>query len=111
MWIFAHRVAAQRPRIPVPQPNPRRPRKYLRSRRHSKMAADLGIDTRLHALRHHSATELLAGGVDLRTVAGRLGHGGEATTLKVYAAWVVGADTKAADLIASRLPRPPQVRN
>jgi integrase len=41
-------------------------------------------------------------------VAGRLGHaGGGATTLKVYAAWVAGADTKAADLIASRLPRPP----
>ena len=76
--------------------------------RYTKMAAELGIDTHLHALRHYSATELLAGGVDLRTVAGRLGHGGGgATTLKVYAAWVAGADTKAADLIASRLPRPP----
>ena len=79
--------------------------------RYAKMTADLGIDTHLHALRHYSATELLAGGVDLRTVAGRLGHGGGgATTLKVYAAWVADADTKAADLIASRLPRPPQVR-
>jgi integrase len=79
--------------------------------RYAKMAADLGIDTHLHALRHYSATELLAGGVDLRTVAGRLGHaGGGATTLKVYAAWLAGADTKAADLIASRLPRPPSVR-
>ncbi|MDQ3763525.1 MAG: site-specific integrase [Actinomycetota bacterium] len=78
--------------------------------RYAKMTADLGIDTHLHALRHYSATELLAGGVDLRTVAGRLGHaGGGATTLKVYAAWLAGADTKAADLIASRLPRPPQV--
>ncbi len=66
------------------------------------MAADLGIDTHVHALRHDSATELLAGGVDLRTVAGRLDHaGGGATTLKVYAAWLAGADTKAADLIAS----------
>ena len=75
------------------------------------MAADLGIDTHVHALRHDSATELLAGGVDLRTVAGRLDHaGGGATTLKVYAAWLAGADTKAADLIASHLPRPPQVR-
>jgi integrase len=77
--------------------------------RYAKMTANVGIDTHLHALRHYSATELLAGGVDLRTVAGRLGHGGGgATTLKVYAAWVAGADTKAADLIASRLPRPPQ---
>jgi integrase len=80
--------------------------------RYAKMTADLGIDTHLHALRHYSATELLAGGVDLGTVAGRLGHGGGgATTLKVYAAWVAGADTKAADLIASRLPQPPQVRD
>jgi hypothetical protein len=39
--------------------------------RYAKMTADLGIDTHLHALRHYSATELLAGGVDLRTVAGR----------------------------------------
>jgi hypothetical protein len=37
--------------------------------RYAKMTADLGIDTYLHALRHYSATELLAGGVDLRTVA------------------------------------------
>jgi integrase len=62
------------------------------------MAADLGIDTHLHALRHYSATELLAGGVDLRTVAGRLGHGGGgATTLKVYAAWVGVAGVEVGD--------------
>ena len=39
--------------------------------RYAKMATGLGIDTHLHALRHYSATELLAGGVDLRTVAGK----------------------------------------
>jgi len=80
--------------------------------RYARMTANLGLRTHLHALRHYSATELLAGGVDLRTVAGRLGHGGGgSTTLKVYAAWVAGADKKAAHLIASRLPRPPQVRD
>jgi len=79
--------------------------------RYSKMAADLGIDTHLHALRHYSATELIAAGVDVRTVAGRLGHGGGgATTLRVYAAWLAAADKSAAGLLASRLPRPPQFR-
>src|SRR3954469_1357390 len=63
--------------------------------------------TRLHGLRHYSATELIAAGVDLRTVAGRLGHGsGGATTLRIYAAWVHEADRRAATTIAGILPRP-----
>jgi integrase len=78
------------------------------SQRYRRMATRLGLrSTRLHSLRHYSATELLAAGVDLRTVAGRLGHGGGgATTLKVYAAWVDEADRKAADTIAKILPTP-----
>ncbi len=43
------------------------------SNRYKKMATRLGIDTHIHALRHYSATELLTAGIDLRTVAGRLG--------------------------------------
>jgi integrase len=79
--------------------------------RYTKMTADLGIDTHLHALRHYSATELIADGVDVRTVVGRLGHGGGgATTLRVYAAWLAAADKSAAGLLASRLPKPPQFR-
>jgi integrase len=75
------------------------------------MTADLGINTHLHALRHYSATELIAAGVDVRTVAGRLGHGGGgATTLRVYAAWLAATDKKAAGLLASRRPRPPEFR-
>ncbi|MGH3611398.1 MAG: hypothetical protein ACRDRK_02000 [Pseudonocardia sp.] len=43
----------------------------------------LDIDGHLHALRHYSAAELLTAGVDLRTVAGRLGHvGGGASGLR-----------------------------
>jgi integrase len=78
------------------------------SGRYHYLAKRLGIATHIHALRHYSATELLTAGVDLRTVAGRLGHGGGgATTLRVYAAWVAASDRKAAALLQSRLPRRP----
>ncbi|AEA22294.1 integrase family protein [Pseudonocardia dioxanivorans CB1190] len=75
--------------------------------RYRRMCERLDIDSHLHALRHYSATELLAAGVDLRTVAGRLGHGGGgATTLRVYAAWLDGADRRAAEILGSRLSMP-----
>ncbi len=77
------------------------------SHRYVRMCKEVGIDTHLHALRHYSATELISAGVDVRTVAGRLGHGGGGTTtLRVYAAWVPESDRRAADLLASRLGRP-----
>ncbi|MGH3783709.1 MAG: tyrosine-type recombinase/integrase, partial [Pseudonocardiaceae bacterium] len=78
------------------------------SQRYRRMAIKLKLrSTRIHSLRHYSATELVAAGVDLRTVAGRLGHGsGGATTLKVYAAWVAEADQRAAATMASIMPRP-----
>jgi integrase len=73
-----------------------------------RMVGKLGISTHLHAIRHYSATELLASGVDLRIVAGRLGHSsGGATTLKVSAAWVARADQAASERLAGRLPAPP----
>ena len=75
--------------------------------RFARMCNELGIDSHLHALRHYSATELLIAGVDLRTVAGRLGHaGGGATTLKVYAAWVGESDRRAAEILGGRMQRP-----
>lgn len=78
------------------------------TQRYSRMANRIGIDTHLHNLRHYSATELIAAGVDVRTVAGRLGHGGGGTTtLRVYAAWVAEADQRAAHGLAERLPPRP----
>lgn len=78
------------------------------SQRYHRMAVRIGLrSARLHSLRHYSATELLAAGVDLRTVAGRLGHGGGgSTTLKTYAAWVEEADRRAADTMARIMPAP-----
>jgi integrase len=76
------------------------------TQRYKDMAARVEVKTHLHALRHYSATELLSAGVDIRTVAGRLGHGGGgATTLRVYAAWVAASDRKAAEILGSRMPK------
>ncbi|MDQ2710296.1 MAG: site-specific integrase [Actinomycetota bacterium] len=77
--------------------------------KYTGMCTALGIDSHLHALRHYSATELLSSGVDLRTVAGRLGHGGGgATTLRVYTKFVTEADRKAADHLGSQLKKRPR---
>ncbi|RCW45120.1 regulatory GntR family protein [Halopolyspora algeriensis] len=79
------------------------------TQRYERMARRLGIHTTLHKLRHYSATELIASGVDPRTVAGRLGHGGGGTTtLKVYSAWVSEADQRASQALFSRVPTRPE---
>lgn len=75
------------------------------SERYRALADRLGIDTTLHRLRHYNATELITAGVDVRTVAGRLGHGGGGTTtLRVYSAWVSESDQRAAGSLLRRLP-------
>lgn len=78
------------------------------TQRYERMVAKLRIDSTLHKLRHYSATELITAGVDVRTVAGRLGHsGGGATTLRVYTAWISEADQRAAKSLAGRMPTRP----
>jgi len=53
------------------------------------------------ALRHYSASQLLAGGIDLRNTAARLGHsGGGATTLRHYADPISEVDRRAATYLA-----------
>ena len=80
------------------------------SQRYSRMCARLGWDMDIKDLRHYSATELIAAGVDVRTVAGRLGHGGGGvTTLRVYSAWRPEADKRAASTVSDRLPAPPHL--
>jgi len=78
------------------------------TQRYGRLAQRLGIETTFHKLRHYSATELIAAGVDARTVGGRLGHaGGGATTLRVYSAWVAESDQRAATTLTARMPGRP----
>jgi integrase len=61
---------------------------------------------RFHDLRHLSATELIAGGMDVRTVAGRLGHADPTVTLRVYAHAAQERDRAAAELLGTRFALP-----
>lgn len=58
---------------------------------------------RFHDLRHAHATQLLANGVPVRTVAGRLGHATASTTLNIYAHVIEESDQAAADVIGDIL--------
>jgi integrase len=81
------------------------------TQRYDRMAQRFGIATGLKHLRHYNATELIAGGVDPRTVGGRLGHGGGGTTtLRVYTAWSAEADQRAAANAPVRMPPRPGSR-
>ena len=67
----------------------------------SDLAAGAGVRLNVKALRHYTASQLLAGGIDLRNTAARLGHGsGGATTLRHYADPVSEVDRRAAAYLA-----------
>lgn len=63
---------------------------------------------RLHDLRHFVASQLLSAGVDVRTVAGRLGHRNAATTLNVYAHFLAQSDRAAADVMGRLIADEPE---
>jgi integrase len=64
-------------------------------------AAAAGVDLDIKGGRHYTASQLLAGGFDLRNTAARLGHsGGRATTLRHYADPVPEVDRRAAAYLA-----------
>ncbi|MFI6562759.1 GntR family transcriptional regulator [Streptomyces sp. NPDC050534] len=57
-------------------------------------------------LRAYNVTELLGAGADVRTVAGRVGHGGGgATTLKHYAAFLATSDRQAVHAVVGPIGR------
>jgi integrase len=60
-----------------------------------------GVELNIKAMRHYTASQLLAAGFDLGNTAARLGHsGGGATTLKHYADPVSEVDRRAAAYLA-----------
>jgi integrase len=69
-----------------------------------RLRHNVGLDNvRLHDLRHMHATQLLAAGVPVRTVSGRLGHANAATTLNVYAHFLEASDRQAATVMGALL--------
>ena len=56
-----------------------------------------------HAFRHTAASLLLYNGVDIVSVASRLGHSSPSTTANVYSHVIADADEKNADIIADAL--------
>lgn len=63
-----------------------------------------GIDgVRLHDLRHFAASQMVAAGVPISTVAGRLGHRNPAVTLGVYSHFVESTDAAAAQVLGDLL--------
>ena len=60
----------------------------------------------LHGLRHFTATQLVAAGMDIRTVAGLLGHADASVTLKVYSHVLEAKNQEAASIMGALL-RPP----
>jgi integrase len=77
---------------------PWRPDSTTRRFRKVKAAAQVRDEIDLHGLRHTMITELLAAGVDPRTVMGRAGHRSETTTMTVYAKVRPVVDAAAAEL-------------
>jgi integrase len=61
---------------------------------------------RLHDLRHFTATQLISAGVDIRTVAERLGHSDPSLTLRVYAHVIEEREKAAAAIMGKVLTTP-----
>jgi integrase len=92
-FLFSHEPDCSTPWLPNHQ-----------TKRFKALCRRVGLDgVRLHDLRHMHATQLLGARVDVRTVAGRLGHANAATTLGVYAQFLQARDRDAADVIGSLL--------
>jgi integrase len=69
------------------------------SHRFLRLARRLDLNCRLHDMRHFMITQLVASGVDWRTVAGRAGHADGHMTLATYAHFQQAQDRQAAEFM------------
>lgn len=67
------------------------------------MTKATGDKIHLHQVRHYAAAELLAAGVDVRTIADRLGHSDPALTLRVYSHEIEARARDTADVVGNGL--------
>jgi integrase len=73
------------------------------SHRFRRLARKLGSTCRLHDLRHFNVTTLIGAGVDVRTVAERVGHARTSMTLDRYAQSLPARDRDAAAVMGHAL--------
>lgn len=92
-YVFSDHPACQ---------EPWRPDSTSRRFRVARDAAGL-TGLRLHDLRHAHATNLIGAGIDVATVAERLGHSRKSTTLDIYTHRVDGGDERAAQVAGDLL--------
>ena len=70
------------------------------SRRFARLCERTKIEgVRLHDLRHFAGSQLVAAGVDIRTVSARLGHSRPSITLDIYTHRVQDNDRAAAEVL------------
>ncbi len=70
-----------------------------------KVCDQLGLSYHLHELRHFTASQLVAAGVDIRTVSGRLGHADPSITLRIYSHVLEAQDRQASEYMEKILER------
>jgi integrase len=118
-YIFSHDVDGARPMQPdsVTQAFTRLCRRMeapalakLKKSKPKATRADLAVGDRwayrLHDLRHYTATQLFAAGLNPKTVADRLGHADPSITLRVYTANTDAQAQEAADSLEAGLELP-----
>lgn len=69
------------------------------TKRFGKLRDKVGVNCRLHDLRHYVATSLLTGGVPAKVVADRMGHKRTATTQDLYGHAIPAADRASAEML------------